>query len=155
MSITKNKVVSIHYTVKSEDETMIDSSEGKPPLVYLQGAKNIIKGMEEALEGKTIGDKLDVIVSPEDGYGLYDNQLKQRIPKTLFEDTTQLTIGNQFHAQTNEGMKIAKVVDIHDKEVTLDFNHELAGKVLYFHVEVLDIRDATQEEIAQQHPQNS
>lgn len=147
MQITKNKVTSIHYTLTDNTGKIIDTSSGKEPLVYIQGIGNLIKGMEDGLEGKSKGDKFNIKVSPENGYGVKDEALTQRVPRASF-GSQQIEVGTQF--QTNQGA-VVTVTHVGLSEITVDSNHPLAGVELNFAVEVMEIRNATEDEIAHGH----
>lgn len=147
MQITKYKVASIHYTLTDNDGNVLDSSAGRDPLTYIQGIGNLIPGMEEGLEGKTKGEKFNLKVSPEKGYGVKDDALTQKVPRSAF-GTQEVKVGMQF--QTNQG-GVVTVTHVGLSEVTVDANHPLAGVELNFAVEVLEIRNATDEEISHGH----
>lgn len=152
MQIAKHKVVSIDYTLTNNAGEVVDSSEGREPLAYLHGSGNIIPGLEQALEGKTQGEKLDVSVAPEHGYGEYIEGLSQTVPREAFGDAPELAVGMQFQAQgEDQRMVVFTIVKIDGDQITIDANHPLAGETLNFKVEVTDIRDATEEEIAHGH----
>lgn len=152
MQIGKHSVVSIDYTLKDDDGTVIDSSEGSQPLVYLHGAMNIIPGLESALEGKTKGDSLSVSVTPADGYGERRDDMVQSVSRDMFEGIDDIQVGAQYHAAgpNNEPIMIT-VVEVSDENVVIDGNHPLAGVNLNFDVEVVEIRDASEEEISHGH----
>ncbi|MEE4659771.1 MAG: peptidylprolyl isomerase [Halieaceae bacterium] len=142
-----NMVVSIHYTLKDEEGTVIDSSQGSEPLTYLHGAGNIIPGLENAIAGKAPGDSLQVVVEPGQGYGEYQAELLQVVPKQAFEGVETVEPGMAFMAQAADGSQRRIVVrDVEGDEVTVDANHELAGVDLHFSVDVMDVREATAEE---------
>jgi FKBP-type peptidyl-prolyl cis-trans isomerase SlyD len=147
MQITKHKVASIHYTLTDNDGKIIDSSSGREPLTYIQGIGNLIPGMEEGLEGKSKGEKLSLKISPEKGYGVKDEALTQRVPRTAFGGQ-EVKVGMQF--QTNQG-GVVTVTHAGLSEITVDANHPLAGVELNFAVEIMDIRPATEDEIAHGH----
>ncbi|UXE65014.1 MAG: peptidylprolyl isomerase [Chryseotalea sp. WA131a] len=147
MQITKHKVASIHYTLTDNDGNVLDSSAGREPLTYIQGIGNLIAGMEEGLEGKTKGEKFNLKVSPEKGYGVKDDALTQKVPRSAF-GTQEVKVGMQF--QTNQG-GVVTVTHVGLAEITVDANHPLAGVELNFAVEVLEIRNATDEEISHGH----
>jgi FKBP-type peptidyl-prolyl cis-trans isomerase SlyD len=150
MKIGQNKVVSINYTLRDNEGTVIDSSEGKDPLVYIQGIGNLILGMEEGLEGKSKGDKVDIKVSPEKGYGERTDEAIQQVPISAFGGQ-EVQVGMQFHAQTPNGNQVVRITSVGTDSVTVDGNHPLAGIELNFAVEVVDIREATSEELAHGH----
>jgi FKBP-type peptidyl-prolyl cis-trans isomerase SlyD len=147
MQITKHKVASIHYTLTDNDGKILDSSSGREPLTYIQGIGNLIPGMEEGLEGKSKGEKLSLKISPEKGYGVKDEALTQRVPRTAFGGQ-EVKVGMQF--QTNQG-GVVTVTHVGLSEITVDANHPLAGVDLNFAVEIMDIRLATEDEIAHGH----
>lgn len=151
MNIAAETVVSMHYTLKNDQGKVLDSSDGGEPLVYLHGAHNIIPGLEEALAGKTTGDKVNVTVPPEKGYGQRDERMVQKIPKTQFPDPDRLKVGMQFQVNSNNGPMILTVIGVTATEVTVDGNPELAGQTLHFEVEITDVRKATSEELAHGH----
>lgn len=152
MQIAANKAVSIDYTLTNDAGEVIDSSAGGAPLVYLHGAHNIIGGLEKALEGKQVGDELDVTVEPADAYGEYSAELVATLPREMFEGVDELEVGMQFHASAPDGgMQIVTIRDIEGDDVIVDGNHPLAGQRLNFKVKVVDIRDASAEEVAHGH----
>jgi FKBP-type peptidyl-prolyl cis-trans isomerase SlyD len=147
MQIAKHKVASIHYTLTDNDGKILDSSAGREPLFYIQGIGNLIPGMEEGLEGKKQGDKVNLKVSPEKGYGVKSDELVQKVPRAAFGDQ-KIEKGMQF--QTDHG-NVVTVTNVGLSEITVDGNHPLAGVELNFAVEVLSIREATEEELAHGH----
>ena len=152
MQVAKDKVVHIDYTLTGDDGKVLDSSNGKEPLAYLHGAGNIIPGLEKALEGKAVGDELEVSVEPEDAYGEYAAELVSTLSRSMFEGVDELEVGMQFHASAPDGqMQIVTIRDLDGDDVTVDGNHPLAGQRLNFKVKVVAIRDASQEEVAHGH----
>lgn len=147
MQISKNKVASIHYTLRDGDGNILDTSSGREPLTYLQGAGNLIAGMEEGLEGKSKGNKFQLKIAPEKGYGVKDDKLVQKVPRSAF-GTQKVEKGMQF--QTNQG-QVVTVTETGLENITVDANHPLAGVELHFDVEVTDVREATAEEIEHGH----
>lgn len=147
MQITKNKVASIHYTLRDDEGTVIDSSEGRDPLAYLHGAGNLIPGMEEGLEGKSQGEKLNLKIEPEKGYGEKDENLIQTVPRSAFGEQ-EVKTGMRF--STNQG-GVVTVTDVSPESITVDGNHPLAGVPLNFDVEIVEVRNATDEEISHGH----
>lgn len=146
------KVVIIHYTLTDADGDTIDSSDGGEPLPYLHGADNIVEGLEEALAGKEIGAKLQVTVPPEKGYGLRPEGEPQPVSKESFPPGIELEEGMQFMIETDEGHAPVWVVGVTEDAVLLDGRHPLAGKTLHFDVEVVGIREPTDDEKAHGHP---
>lgn len=151
MQIAKHKVVKIHYTLTDGDGEVIDTSAGGEPLEYLHGVGGIVPGLERELEGKSVGDHIQVNVQPEDGYGEHDEDLLHEVQRSQFEGIDDLELGMQFQVDTDDGPMVVTVVEITDENVTVDGNHELAGVPLNFDVTIHEIRDATQEEIDHGH----
>ncbi len=151
MQIGNNKVAVITYTLTDNSGTVIDQATAQEPFAFIHGIGNIIPGLERALEGKTAGDSLTVAVEPADGYGERDDALTQVLAKAMFEGVDEITPGMQFHAQTPNGMSIVTVTAVEEDQVTIDGNHPLAGVALNFNVSVLEVRDATEDEIEHGH----
>lgn len=147
MKISKHSVAAIHYTLKDKTGKVLDSSEGHEPLYYLHGEGNLIPGMEEGLEGQEKGNKLQLIIAPEKGYGVRDESLIQKIPRSAF-GAEKVEKGMQF--QTNNG-GVVTVTNVGLDQITVDANHALAGVELSFAVEVIEVRAATADEIAHGH----
>ncbi len=151
MNIEKNRVVTLQYTLRDEQGTVIDSSSGRAPLSYIHGKGNIIPGLEQALAGRTAGDKLDVTVAPEHGYGRRDERLVQIVPRTRFTGVSELTPGMQVRSNGPHGQRMLTVVRVERDFVTVDANHPLAGRTLHFSLEVEEVRKATHEEVSHGH----
>lgn len=152
MQIAPQKAVSIEYTLTNDAGEVIDSSVGGAPLVYLHGANAIIVGLERALEGKSVGDQIQIAISPADAYGEYSPELVATLNRSMFEGVDQLEVGMQFHASAPDGgVQIVTVRDIDGDEIIVDGNHPLAGMRLNFDVKVIDVRDASPEELAHGH----
>ncbi|MDP8984009.1 MAG: peptidylprolyl isomerase [Pseudomonadota bacterium] len=151
MQITADRVVTIHYTLKDDGGTVLDSSAGGDPLAYIQGHGNLVSGLEKALEGKQDGNSFTVVVSPAEGYGTRDESLIQRVPKRTLQGAGQIKKGMQFQARTEQGMRLFTVVTVIGDMVTLDGNHPLADQTLHFDVEVVGVREATTEELEHGH----
>lgn len=146
MPIAANTKVSIHYTLKDDEGNIIDSSAGKEPLDYIQGRGMIVRGLEKALETKDVGDKFSVDVSPAEGYGEYNNELVRTLPKNMFQ-ADEVKPGMVFFAQTPAGAIPLRIQKVEEDLVTIDMNHELAGKVLHFDIEVLSASPLSEEEL--------
>ena len=152
MQISANKAVSIDYTLTNDAGEVIDSSAGGAPLVYLQGHGNIIVGLEKALEGKKAGEQLKVTIEPEEAYGEFSAELVAVLNRSMFEGVDQLEVGMQFHASAPDGgMQIVTIRDIEGDDVTVDGNHPLAGQRLTFEVKVVDVREASADELSHGH----
>lgn len=148
MRIAKNTKVSILYTLYDEDGKVIDSS-GKKPLEYIHGNGQLIPGLEAMLEGKEPGLKFKAVVEPEEAYGTYNEKLVVDVPKEQFDPTLPIEVGMKFQATTSDGQVcLVRVTKISDDSITVDANHELAGKQLTFDIEIKDVKEATEEELA-------
>lgn len=151
MTISENKAVAIHYTVTDETGNQLDSSAGGEPLVFLFGHGALIPGLEAALTGKTAGESFSTTVAPADAYGERHDQLVQAVPKAMF-DGMDVAVGMRFRAAGPDGREQPVIiVDVTDDEVVVDGNHPLAGFTLRFDVDVVLVRDATDEELAHGH----
>jgi FKBP-type peptidyl-prolyl cis-trans isomerase SlyD len=151
MSITHDQVVSIHYTLRDDAGEIIDSSPAGEPLAYLHGHGSLVPGLERELAGKSVGDKLQVTLSPADGYGEYDPKLVQQVPRRALKGIATLRVGMRLQAQSDHGAHAVTVSRIAGDLVTLDGNHPLAGKKLHFEVEVAGVRAATEVELSHGH----
>lgn len=148
MKIANNTAVKIHYTLHDKDGIQIDSSVGKEPLEYIQGKGMIIPGLESMLEGKEPGIKFKAVIEPGEAYGEYNPQLVCEVPRSQFETDMPIEVGMAFQAGTPDGQAlIVHVTKVTDDSITVDGNHELAGKQLTFDVEVVEVREATEEEL--------
>lgn len=146
-----HNVITFHYTLKNDAGEVLDSSVGAEPLAMLEGHQNIIPGLEAVLVQKTVGDQFDVSIAPEEGYGVVREELRQQIAKSQFEDPSTIQVGAQFQVEMDGHFQIATVTAVDGDEVTIDFNHPLAGETLHFSCEVVDIREATSEELDHGH----
>lgn len=151
MTIQKNKVVTIEYTLTDESGVLIESSEGQEPLVYLHGVGNIIPGLETSLEGKSAGESLTVSVPPVDAYGEWDQGKILDIPKSQFSGVDDVQVGMQFGVHSSVGEQIVTVTKVEGENVTVDANHPLAGKTLNFEVRVVGVREPTADELDHGH----
>ncbi len=151
MQIAANKVATITYILKDNDGVLIDQADKDAPFAFILGVGSIIPGLETALEGKGAGDNINVTIEPAEGYGDRDDSMIQIMPKNMFEGVDDVTPGMQFHAQTGEGMSVVTVTAVEDDNVTVDGNHPLAGVTLNFEVDVIEVRDPTEEELDHGH----
>jgi len=150
--IDDNLIVSMHYKLTDDDENVLDSSDGSEPLAYLHGAGNIIPGLEKVLVGKVAGDSLQVRIEPEEGYGEIIPDLIQTVERAAFDGVDSVEAGMSFEAQGPDGSTQNIVVkEVNGDEVTIDANHSLAGVVLHFDIEIVDVREATEEEVDHGH----
>ncbi len=151
MQIADNKIVLIHYTLTNLDDEVMDSSDGGEPLAYLHGKGNIVPGLEKELLGKQAGDKINVEVSPEEGYGELNEELIQEVDRAAFEGVEAIEVGMRFMAQTAWGQQPVVVTAVTEESVIVDGNHPLADQTLKFDVEVVEVRDASEEELEHGH----
>ncbi|MCA9405780.1 MAG: peptidylprolyl isomerase [Candidatus Omnitrophica bacterium] len=151
MKIEEKKVVTFHYTLKNPQGDLLDTSDGGEPLAYIHGMRNIIAGLEAALEGKEAGEKLSVTIHPQDAYGMMDEELIKAVPLSQFPEKDAVKPGAQFQLSSGTEVRIATVVKVENEEVTIDLNHPLAGQTLCFDVEIVGVRDAAQEELDHGH----
>lgn len=146
--IDDNKVASFEYVIKNDSGQIIGASEENTPLVYLHGSGAILASLEQALKGKKTGDSFSVKIAADDAYGQRNDNLVQKVERSVFNDVEELNEGMVFTAQSPEGDLQVTVVGIEGDEVLLDGNHPLAGQNLNFDIVVGEIRDATAEELS-------
>ena len=151
MEVADQHVVRIHYTLTDDTGDVLDSSSGGEPLTYLHGSGSIIPGLERELSGKRVGDTLNVRVEPADGYGEHREELVQAVPKSAFEGMEKIEPGMRFEASGPEGSQTVRVTEVSHDTATVDANHALAGEVLIFEVEIIEVRAAEPEEIEHGH----
>ena len=151
MQISEHKVITLNYEVVDDQGQLIDRSEEGGPLAYIHGTGQLIPGLVTALADRDQGDKISVDVPPEQGYGERDEEGVQTVSRDQFDDDDEIEVGMQFEAQDDEGHQIVTVVAVDGESITLDTNHPLAGKNLHFDVEVLEVRDASAEELEHGH----
>lgn len=155
MQISADKVVSFHYNLKDVDGTLLETSYDVEPTLYLHGHSNILASLEDVLEDKAAGDKVSVTLAPDQAYGERKEGAVQRIPiKHLHNHTAlknKLKPGMKVQVNTQHGPWEAIVLKVGKFNVDIDSNHPLAGKTLSFDIEVVDVREATAEELAHGH----
>ncbi len=154
MNIAKDAYVTLEYTLKDDSGEILDSSENHGPLSYIHGNGQLIPGLETALEGMNAGDDFKESIPPELAYGIREDEFVHQIEKEKFSAIDDLHIGMQIQVQNMHGMQIMTVVKIEDEAVTLDGNHPLAGLTLHFEGKILDVREASPEEISMLHHQH-
>ncbi|MDQ7045336.1 MAG: peptidylprolyl isomerase [Sulfurimonas sp.] len=146
MAIEANQIVSIEYEVKDGD-TVVDSNMGGAPLVFMFGKGQIISGLENGIVNMAIGEKADILVEPADAYGEFNDDASQEVPKDQFAGI-DLAVGMTLYGQGEDGATTQVIVkEIGEENITIDFNHPLAGKALMFSVTINNIRDASAEEV--------
>lgn len=152
MKIANDCAVAIHYTLTDEEGKQLDSSAGGEPLTYLHGHGGIIPGLENALTEKAKGDSLKVVVQPEDGYGDFNPDMLQQVPREAFQGVDNIEAGMQFQAGGDDGqMQMVVVREVTEETVLVDGNHPLAGQVLNFDVTIESVREASAEELEHGH----
>ncbi|RYZ94566.1 MAG: peptidylprolyl isomerase [Moraxellaceae bacterium] len=152
MSISKDQVVSVHYRVSEAGGPELEHNFDTMPMVYLHGHNNLMPALEKALDGKNIGDTLEVTLPAAEAYGPYIEGATQRVPiKKLLDKPKRLLVGGLVQVNTDKGVASARVLKVGKFNVDVDLNHPFAGKDLAFYVEVKDIRAATEEELAHGH----
>jgi FKBP-type peptidyl-prolyl cis-trans isomerase SlyD len=151
MQIANDTAVLIHYTVTSSTGEVLDSSDSDDPLAYIHGQGDIVPGLEQALTGKSAGDKVQVTVEPKLGYGEREESKVQQVPRSAFEDGAQIEAGMRFQTESDDGDVIVTVTQVSPDQVTIDANHPLAGQTLRFDVQVVSVRKCTAEELEHGH----
>tara|TARA_B100000902_G_scaffold56641_1_gene63456 strand:- start:3724 stop:4203 length:480 start_codon:yes stop_codon:yes gene_type:complete len=146
-NIENDAVVTVHYTGTLPDGEVFDSSRDKDPMTFLIGHKNMIPGFEEELMGASIGETREFTLPPDRAYGERDDDAIQKMPRNAFPDDMELKQGMMMAAQTEQGPVPFTISEINGDEITIDFNHQMAGKTLTFEVEIIDVRKATPEEL--------
>ncbi len=153
MKIKNNCVVAIDYKL-TEKDTLLENSSGKDPLMFIHGQGHVIEGLEDALFDREVGEKFTVTIPPEKGYGKYDDSMVQIIPLDQFEANEKIVPGMQFEVQTEYGVHVVTAKEVSKDNVTIDMNPPLAGKTLTFEVEILNVREATEEDFKLCEPGN-
>jgi FKBP-type peptidyl-prolyl cis-trans isomerase SlyD len=147
MEIADRRVATVHFTLSDADGRQITSTQGHDPLTYVHGTGSIARGLENALAGKRAGDRFEVTVSPEEGFGQHYPELLQTIPRAQFTGEQAPAIGGKLVAQTARGPLDVVVTGVDDEAIAVDGNHPLAGKPFTASVEVVDVRLATPDEL--------
>ena len=150
MKIEKDRVVLFHYAVAEQGAEPMESSEGREPLAILAGHGNIIPGLEKAMEGREAGDSFGADVPAAEAYGEKREGMTQRVPKKHFRDA-RLVPGMQVMLNTNFGPRPVTIEKVGMSEVDVDLNHPMAGKDLSFDIEIVDVREASAEELEHGH----
>jgi FKBP-type peptidyl-prolyl cis-trans isomerase SlyD len=151
MTIGDDSVVSFHYKLRDDTGAFNESSEEGSPVVYVHGHNNIVPGLEKELAGKKSGDKLTATVTPEEGYGPRNENAVQRVPLKHLATRGPISVGQMVVVNTRDGGRQARVLKVGHFNVDLDLNHPLAGRTLTFDIEILDVRAATEQELAHGH----
>lgn len=151
-TVQNDCVVEMHYVLKDGDGTVIDESPEGEPLPYLHGHQNIVPGLEKALTGASVGDTKKVVVSPEEGYGVREEQMVLEVPRSELPSDLEPEIGMTLGMETSGGHTVpVRVSAVSAEHITLDANHELAGVTLHFEVRIASVRTASSEELSHGH----
>lgn len=151
MKISRDKVVSLHYELRVHGDKQTETSRDGDAVSILHGHGGVIPGLEQALEGRVAGDRFSATIEPAQGYGDYVEQAPKRVPIKHLVRPGKLSVGKSVMVNSNEGRFTGTVVKVGRFNVDLDLNHPLAGKTLDFDIEIVDVRDATTEEIEHGH----
>lgn len=142
MTVSNGKQVTLEYTLKLDDQSVVDTNVGGEPIKVMQGKHEIVPGLEKALEGMTVGEKKQVIVTPAEAYGTVDPKAFQEVDRKMVPTDAQ-KVGAQLEGKTSDGRTVyPRISEVKNETVVLDFNHPLAGKTLHFDVKVLDVAQA-------------
>jgi len=140
-------VYRVQYRLKNRLGEVVDTSEGGEPLVFLMGAEQVVRGLEEAVSGRSPGDCLEATIPPEMAYGEHRQDLVKRVPRSAFAGVEKVEPGMTFQTNSGDIAQVVKVVALDGDLVIVDANHPLAGLTLYFDLEILDVREPTEEEL--------
>jgi FKBP-type peptidyl-prolyl cis-trans isomerase SlyD len=152
MPLEPNKIITMNYTLKDSEGVVIDTTEDKGAFSFISGANQILPKFEEQIGTMLISSEKNVKLSAENAYGVYDESAIQKVEKSTFPADTPVEVGMGFVANSPDGHPMPfKIAAVEEKEVTIDFNHPLAGKDLEFNVHLVDIRNASEEELAHGH----
>jgi FKBP-type peptidyl-prolyl cis-trans isomerase SlyD len=145
------RVIGFHYTLTDKGGNVLDSSSGDEPLFFLEDSQQIIPGLEKVIALMNVGDKKKIEVKAADAYGDVNPELVVKVKKTQFPPDANLQIGDQFQVNNDQNSPVFTIMSIDPEEVTVDGNHPMAGKDLFFDVEIVGSRPATQEEMSHGH----
>ena len=140
-------MVSIEYTLKRDNGEVEETTEGGEPFALIQGKGRVCPGLEQALYGMSVGEEKDLVLEPEDAYGVFDPKAFDTLARDLFPDDIQ--VGHQAHIRDKDAkmIHVGYISKIGEKEVVINFNHPLADQRLHFHIKVVGIRPATTGEL--------
>ncbi len=148
----KPAVFTVHYVLKNKLGELVDTSEGSEPMRFIQGTPGVIAGIQEAVKDRKVGDCLEVTVPPSMAYGEHNPELIRTVPRSMFEGVENLHVGMKFQTNTGDEAQVVQVVSIDGNLIKVDANHPLAGFTLYFDLEIIERREATDEEVAAGYP---
>lgn len=156
MQVSHNHVITLHYQLKDDNGQILDKSYAGDscrddsccqPMTYLHGHQQMIRGFETEIKGAAVGERREFTVMPADGYGLRNVNNIQRVPTKYLKHEGKLHVGQNIHVNTDNGVKPGTIIKVGKFNADVDMNHPLAGKILHFEVEIMDIRKATEKEI--------
>ena len=152
MKVTENKVVTISYSISDRDGRILESSAQSGNLTYIHSEGSLVPGMEKALFDKSQGERIDEIIESNDAFGEYDDEMVFSVPRSQFSiSDDELKVGLEFQAQISGEMRFCRIEEINGDQIKINANHPLSGKDIRFEAEILEIRDATKEEIEHGH----
>ena len=155
MSVARNKVVTLDYVLRDSSGRVLEQTEADEPFVYLHGLGQLVPGLERRLDGMEPGQSCDVVVPPEEGHGMPDPEGQFEVPRDAFPPAQELEVGDMLVGETDDGEVVpVRVLKVLPTSVLVDANHPLAGQTLHYSVKVIEVRDATPEEIEHQHAHN-
>ncbi len=145
--MSERKIYILHYWLKNTEGEVVDTSQGGEPMTFVDDSKKVIPGLLAAVQGRNAGDRLDVTVPPEMAYGAHDPALVNVVPRHVFDGVAEVKPGMKFQTNTGDTAQIVKVVEVKADDVLVDANHPLAGLTLYFELDLIEVRAATEEEL--------
>lgn len=145
--MAEQRVYRLGYQLKNREGEVVDSSVGAEPLHFVSGCGRMIEGIERAVDGREVGECLEVTIPPALAYGEHQPEKVRKMPRSMFQGVEKLEEGMKFQTDSGDEAQVVKVVGFEDDQVLVDANHPLAGITLYFDLEILEARDATPEEI--------
>jgi FKBP-type peptidyl-prolyl cis-trans isomerase SlyD len=151
MPFRPNQVVIIHYTLKDDLGNLVDSTNAEEPFAFLSGQEEILPKLEEQLSMMQVSSRKTVVLKPEEAYGIYEKDDIEIVKRSDFPHDTELEVGMDYVAETEEGETPFTITRIDGDDVTIDFNHPLAGRTLTFDVQLVNVRDASAEELNHGH----
>lgn len=152
MPLKPNQVVTMNFTLKDDEGNVMDTTSGQEPFSFISGQNQILPKLEEEVGAMLIGSKKDVVLSPEEGYGVYEKEAVRNVKRSEFPQDAELKEGMGFMATGPDGKQYQFFIKgIEGDDIKVDFNHPMAGKTLHFNVELVNLRDATQEELDHGH----
>ncbi|MBL3600515.1 MAG: peptidylprolyl isomerase [gamma proteobacterium endosymbiont of Lamellibrachia anaximandri] len=147
MQVTKDKVVTIEYTMTDDEKRVVDTTDNGDPLSFIQGRGSLLSAIETAIEGRNIGERLSLVLTPEQAYGYQDENLIKKVPRSHVKGTGELQIGLKLRGRKGSNVSPITVVGFDDETVTLDANNPLAGATLHVDLVIVEIRDAVDKEL--------